>query len=124
MAAVGDEYAAGVVAATGVQERLRFGFQGPLRLGDHFACQRTGTIAVAQGAKLLGQLRASGVTVVMTSHQLTLAERLCTRIALVEQGQLILDGPAAEVIGPDEDLEGLFLRMVGRTPRAGSLSWI
>ncbi|WP_306602082.1 ABC transporter ATP-binding protein [Geothrix sp. 21YS21S-2] len=71
----------------------------------------------------LGQLRDRGVTVVMTSHQLSLAERLATRILLVEEGRLLVDGAAGDVLGPDEDLEGLFLRLVGRG-RAGRLSWI
>jgi len=71
----------------------------------------------------LGQLRDQGVTVVMTSHQLSLAERLATRVLLVEEGRLLVDGAAGEVLGPDEDLEGLFLRLVGRG-RAGRLSWI
>jgi len=74
--------------------------------------------------ELLGHLRSQGVTLVMTSHQLSLAERLCTRVILVEEGQAILDGPAAEILGPDEDLEGLFLRLVGRKVKAGGLSWM
>ena len=73
---------------------------------------------------VLGSLRAQGVTVVMTSHQLSLAERLCTRIVLVEAGRVLLDAPAAEALGPDEDLEGLFLRLVGRKARTGGLSWM
>ena len=74
---------------------------------------------------LLDQLRAQGITLVMTSHQLSLAERLCTRVLLVEEGRSLLDGPAQEVLGPDEDLEGLFLRLVGTGARIrGGLSWI
>lgn len=73
---------------------------------------------------LLGGLSRQGVTIVMTSHQLTLAERLCTRIVLVEEGRVLLEGPAAEALGPDEDLEGLFLRLVGRKATTGSLSWM
>lgn len=74
---------------------------------------------------LLDQVRAQGITVVMTSHQLSLAERLCTRILLVDEGRSLLDGPAQEVLGPDEDLEGLFLRLVGKGARVrGGLSWI
>lgn len=71
----------------------------------------------------LEDLRAQGVTVVMTSHQLNFAERLATRVLLVEAGRLLLDGPAKDVLGPDEDLEGLFLRKVGRGGTR-SLSWI
>ncbi len=71
----------------------------------------------------LEQVRDQGITVVMTSHQLSFAERLATRVLLVEQGRVLVDGAAGEVLGPDEDLEGLFLRLVGRG-RAGRLSWI
>ncbi len=71
----------------------------------------------------LEQVRDQGITVVMTSHQLSFAERLATRVLLVEEGRLLVDGTAGEVLGPDEDLEGLFLRMVGRGG-AGRLSWI
>ena len=74
--------------------------------------------------QLLGQFRTQGLTVVLTSHQLSLAEQLCTRILLVDEGRAILEGPAAEVIGPEEDLEGLFLRKVGGSRRSGRLSWI
>lgn len=74
--------------------------------------------------ELLEQLRSQRATLVMTSHQLSLAERLATRVILVEEGRLLLEGPAAELLGPDEDLEGLFLRVVGRRARGGSLSWI
>ena len=72
----------------------------------------------------LEHLRGQGVTLVMTSHQLSLAERLATRVLLVEEGRLLVDGAAGDVLGPDEDLEGLFLRLVGRRTRAGKLSWI
>jgi ABC-2 type transport system ATP-binding protein len=74
--------------------------------------------------ELLGNLWTRGVTIVMTSHQLSLAERLCTRVLLVEEGRVVLEGPSAELIGKEEDLEGLFLRVVGRKTKAGSLSWM
>ena len=73
---------------------------------------------------LLRDLWTRGATIVMTSHQLSLAERLCTRVVLVEEGRIVLEGPAADLLGPDEDLEGLFLKVVGRKTRAGSLSWM
>jgi ABC-2 type transport system ATP-binding protein len=74
--------------------------------------------------ELLAQLRDRGATIVLTSHQLSLAERLCTRVLLVEEGRVLLDGPAAEVLGPEENLEALFLRLVGRRAEAGRLSWM
>lgn len=72
----------------------------------------------------LARMREAGVTVVMTSHQLSLAERLCTRVLLLDAGRLVLDGPAAELIGPDEDLEGLFLRVLGKGSGPRRLSWM
>jgi ABC-2 type transport system ATP-binding protein len=40
---------------------------------------------------------ASGVTVIFSSHQLELVERLCDRIAIVEQGRLVAVGTVPEL---------------------------
>lgn len=73
---------------------------------------------------LLSHLHRQGVTVVLTSHMLNLAERLCTRLLLVDEGRLRLEGRPDELLRPDEDLEGLFLRTVGGAGKKGGLSWM
>lgn len=40
-----------------------------------------------------------GRTVLLVSHQLPLIQNLCTRCVLMDQGQIIADGPTDEVIG-------------------------
>jgi len=42
--------------------------------------------------------QAQGVTVVIVSHDLLLVERLCTRACLLQRGELVALGPAADVI--------------------------
>jgi ABC-2 type transport system ATP-binding protein len=43
------------------------------------------------------ELRDQGKAVIMTSHQLALVEALCDRIALIHRGQVVLQGPVAEI---------------------------
>jgi ABC-2 type transport system ATP-binding protein len=43
------------------------------------------------------ELRNQGKAVIMTSHQLALVEALCDRIAMIHQGQVVLQGSVAEV---------------------------
>ncbi len=45
---------------------------------------------------MIEQIRASGVTVVLVTHFLEEAERLCDRIAVIDSGSIVaLDTPAA-----------------------------
>ncbi len=44
------------------------------------------------------QFQAEGVTVIIVSHDLLLVERLCTRACLLQRGELVAVGPAADVI--------------------------
>lgn len=65
---------------------------------------------------LLG-LVASGVTVVMTTHILEVAERMAERIGVITGGRLIAEGTLAELrgrIGRESSLEDIFLDLVAR----------
>lgn len=42
-------------------------------------------------------LSRKGATIVLSSHQMDTVERLCARVALLNRGQKVLDGPVAEV---------------------------
>ncbi len=44
------------------------------------------------------QLRASGMTVILVEHILHAIGSLCDRVALLDHGQVLLDGPTAEVV--------------------------
>ena len=63
---------------------------------------------------LLGKVR-DGVTVIMTTHILEVAERMAERIGVIAGGQLIAEGTLGELrarIGKQSSLEDIFLDLV------------
>lgn len=72
---------------------------------------------------LLVSLHGHGTTILMTSHMLGMAERLCTRFLIIDKGRKVADGSNQDLLSGAEDLEGLFLRIVGKS-KAGALSWM
>ena len=52
----------------------------------------------AQCSEKMRELLKSGKTIVLVSHSLALIQSLCKRAILLQQGKMIKDGPAAEVI--------------------------
>ncbi len=61
---------------------------------------------------LEGYVRDGG-TVLMASHLLDIAEKLCDRVAVIRAGAVVATGSLAEVRGSEADLETAFLRLVG-----------
>jgi ABC-2 type transport system ATP-binding protein len=80
---------------------------------------------VASGALLgiLASLRDHGTTVVLTSHLLGMAERLCTRYLLLDKGGIKAEGAPGDLLRGGEDLEAFFLREVG-APRKEAPAWM
>ncbi|MBU2951259.1 ABC transporter ATP-binding protein [Tamlana agarivorans] len=65
----------------------------------------------------LQNLNKEGATIIYTSHHLNEAESFCTRVAIVDQGQLIAKGKPAELIKSQEgaqNLEDVFLGLTGK----------
>jgi ABC-2 type transport system ATP-binding protein len=67
----------------------------------------------------LKQLNASlEVTVLMTTHYMAEAERLCDRIGIIDRGLIVVEGTPAELKaaagGPSATLEDVYLRFTGR----------
>jgi ABC-2 type transport system ATP-binding protein len=48
---------------------------------------------------LIGQLRASGVSVILTTHFMEEAERLCDHVAIIDHGQLVASGTPDQLTG-------------------------
>jgi ABC-2 type transport system ATP-binding protein len=67
------------------------------------------------------RLRARGVTVLLVTHLMAEAERLCDRIAVIDAGRVVaLDTPAALIDRyGGGDLEDTFLTLTGRTEPTG-----
>lgn len=57
-------------------------------------------------------LVAEGWTVFMCTHILEIAEKVCNKIAVINEGQIVSYGSINELREGDENLEELFLRMV------------
>jgi ABC-2 type transport system ATP-binding protein len=61
---------------------------------------------------LEGYVRDGG-TVFMASHLLDIAEKLCDRVAVIQDGAIVATGSVEEIRGLESDLEAAFLRIVG-----------
>jgi ABC-2 type transport system ATP-binding protein len=86
--------------------------------------------------QLIETLRAGGTTILLTTHQLDEAERLCTRVGIMKDGRVAREGSVAELLAlvpgqaiafvetPDEDALALRAAELGWTVRhyAGRLS--
>jgi ABC-2 type transport system ATP-binding protein len=48
---------------------------------------------------LIGQLRAAGVSIILTTHFMEEAERLCDQVIIIDHGQLVAQGTPAELTG-------------------------
>lgn len=81
---------------------------------------------------VLQQLRTRGTTIFFSSHILEVVERLCTRVAVIDEGRMVAQGTIPELreLAHAEEgttLEDLFLRAVGADEeelRSGGLSWL
>ena len=90
---------------------------------------------------LLLKLTARGITVFLTSHVLEIVERLCTHIAIITKGRLVVEGALDELrrgiaVGEDDgagsssgspvSLEDYFIRVIGGARPASEdvLPWL
>ena len=64
----------------------------------------------------LKSLNDNGTTLIYTSHQLNEAEGLCKKIALIDEGKIIVSGELNTLLTDhgQEELEGLFLNLTGK----------
>ena len=60
-------------------------------------------------------LRASGITILYTTHYLAEAEELCDRIAIIDEGRLVALGTTAELLACSSASEVVELRLGGPT---------
>lgn len=75
--------------------------------------------------EILKDLVAHAVTVFMTSHALDLVERLCSEVAIINEGALVLTGAMNDLSRRFGDLEKLFLSSIPiNAQRASKLSWM
>ncbi|MRV74354.1 ATP-binding cassette domain-containing protein [Duganella sp. FT92W] len=73
-------------------------------------------IAAKQMKDILQDLVKQGITIILTTHILDVAERIADRIGIISRGKLVEEGSFAELkqkLGNFDNLENLFIRVVG-----------
>lgn len=67
----------------------------------------------------LKKLNAEGTTLIYTSHQLSEAEELCDKVALIDDGKIIAHNTLHQLMidHKEEGLEGLFINLTGKSYR-------
>lgn len=60
---------------------------------------------IAEIRDLIHQLNAEGITVIMASHLLDEVEKVCTHVAILKRGDLLLSGPVNEVLRSEDQVE-------------------
>lgn len=67
---------------------------------------------------ILKDIAAAGTAVMVSSHQLDMVERLCSRVIIIRRGEILLDGSLQDVearagLGGGATLEDMFLHLTG-----------
>lgn len=64
----------------------------------------------------LKALNNNGTTLIYTSHQLSEAEDLCDRVALIDEGKILVHDALTELLAQhsEDGLEGLFISLTGK----------
>jgi lipooligosaccharide transport system ATP-binding protein len=68
---------------------------------------------------LLDRLRSEGVTLLVTTHYMEEAERICDRLVIMDEGRIVAHGSPAELKERygESSLEGVFLQITGHSLR-------
>jgi ABC-2 type transport system ATP-binding protein len=67
-------------------------------------------------------LRDRGTTILYTTHYMEEAQRLCSRVAIMDQGRILIQGTVAQLLAHGSggnDLGALFLHLTGKALRDG-----
>ncbi len=73
---------------------------------------------------LLKTLTAQGMTIFLTSHILEIVEKLCDHVAIIQQGELVVNG-TMKALTAENSLENAFLEVMGTSGEQDHLlSWL
>ncbi|MFL5867781.1 MAG: ABC transporter ATP-binding protein [Thermoleophilaceae bacterium] len=68
---------------------------------------------------LLDRLRSEGVTLIVTTHYMEEAERICDRLVIMDEGRIVSEGEPGQLLERygERNLEGVFLQVAGHDLR-------
>lgn len=86
-------------------------------------------ISVRAIRTVLHQLTEHGTTIFFSSHVMEVAERLCTRVAIINHGRIAGEGTISELrakvaAGGDSTLEDIFMTLVDARAGDDTLNWL
>ncbi|URQ67162.1 ABC transporter ATP-binding protein [SAR86 cluster bacterium] len=71
--------------------------------------------------ELIKELNFSGMTIILTTHNMEEAENLCHKVAIMDKGKIIIEGNPKDLINKydreDGNLENVFLSLTGKELR-------
>jgi ABC-2 type transport system ATP-binding protein len=62
-------------------------------------------VGIAEIRELIKRLAAEGKTIIMASHMLDEVEKVCTHVAILKHGNLLISGPVDEVLVNEDIVE-------------------
>jgi energy-coupling factor transport system ATP-binding protein len=97
-------------------EQRRVALAGVLALNPQILILDEPTVGLdSQGKKellsLLKEMHQKGITVIMVSHKIDELIKLATRLLVLKEGKIVLDGPVAEVMKQKESLHKMGLEL-------------
>src|SRR6201999_3181117 len=60
---------------------------------------------IAEVREMIRMLNKEGITIIMASHLLDVVEKVCTHVAILKKGDLLLSGPVDEVLHSEDQVE-------------------
>ena len=60
---------------------------------------------IAEVREMIRKLNSEGITIIMASHLLDEVEKVCTHVAILKKGDLLLSGPVDEVLSSEDQIE-------------------
>jgi ABC-2 type transport system ATP-binding protein len=68
--------------------------------------------------EIIQRLKSEGKTVFFSSHELGEVETVCDRVAIINKGELKVEGPVAQLVAQhNANLEQIFLKIIGYQPQ-------
>jgi ABC-2 type transport system ATP-binding protein len=62
-------------------------------------------VGIAEIRELIKHLASKGITIIMASHMLDEVEKVCTHVAILKYGKLIVDGSVDEILKNEDIVE-------------------
>ncbi|MEO8288982.1 MAG: ABC transporter ATP-binding protein [Chloroflexota bacterium] len=71
--------------------------------------------------ELLKELRSLGKTILVSSHILTELAEMCTHVAIIERGKLLISGAVTDILQAMQPAREIYVRVLGRPAEAAQI---